>query len=143
MSVEVPLAIAHEMIDAARAEAARLGVGMSIAVVDEGGNLKAFVRMDDAELAGIELARDKAYTALANSAPTHELARLAAPDGPLFGLHALVGGRYVIFGGGIPVERDGRFVGAIGVSGGAVEQDIACAEAGVAAWDRFVVGERR
>lgn len=81
MSVEVSLAIAHEMIDAARSEAARLGVGMSIAVVDDGGNLKAFVRMDDAELAGIELARDKAYTALANSAATHELAQLAAPGG--------------------------------------------------------------
>lgn len=136
--IEIPLDVALRLVAAARRNAEELGVGMSIAVVDEGGNLKAFARMDDAELAGVELAKDKAYTALANSAATHELAAQAAPGGPLFGLHALVGGRYVIFGGGIPLRRDGRVVGAIGVSGGAVEQDVACASAGVAEWDHAV-----
>ncbi len=57
--------------------------------------------MDNAELAGVELAKDEAHTSLANSAATVELAVQAGPGGPLFGLHALVGGRYVIFGGGI------------------------------------------
>jgi uncharacterized protein GlcG (DUF336 family) len=136
--LEISLDAALLIIATARREAERLGVGMSIAVVDEGGNLKAFGRMDDAELAGVELAKDKAYTSLANSAATHELAEQAAPGGPLFGLHALVGGRYVIFGGGIPLRRGGRIVGAIGVSGGAVEQDVACASAGVAEWERAV-----
>ncbi len=134
MAVEIPLDMARRIIAAAEREAERIGVGMSIAVVDEGGNLRAFVRMDSAELAGIDLARDKAYTAVTNSAPTHELAVLAAPGGPLFGLHANAGGRYVIFGGGIPLRRDGRIVGAVGVSGGAVEQDVACAAAGERAW---------
>jgi uncharacterized protein GlcG (DUF336 family) len=138
--IEIGLDAALRMITAARQKAAEIGVGMSIAVVDEGGNLKAFGRMDDAELAGVELARDKAYTALANSITTEELATQAGPGGPLFGLHALVGGRYVIFGGGIPLRRDGRIVGAIGVSGGAVEQDVACAEAGVVEWERAVAG---
>jgi len=136
VAVGIPLDAANRAIAAVRREAERIDVGMSIAVVDDGGNLKAFARMDAAELAGVELAKDKAYTALANSAATHELAEQAAPGGPLFGLHALVGGRYVIFGGGIPMRSSGRIVGAIGVSGGLVEQDIACALAGVAEWER-------
>jgi uncharacterized protein GlcG (DUF336 family) len=134
VAVEIALDVARQIIAAAEAQAERIGVGMSVAVVDEGGNLRAFARMDGAELAGIDLARDKAYTAVANSAPTDELAVLAAPGGPLFGLHSNAGGRYVIFGGGIPLRRDGRIVGAIGVSGGAVEQDVACAAAGERAW---------
>lgn len=89
--------------------------------------------MDGAEVAGPVLATDKAYTALAHRTPTHELARLAAPGGPLFGLHANAGGRYVIFGGGIPIESGGHVVGAVGVSGAAVEQDVQCAMAGIAA----------
>lgn len=136
--LEISLDDALLIIASARREAEQIGVDMSIAIVDGGGNLKAFVRMDDAELAGVELAKDKAYTSLANSTATDELAALAAPGGPLFGLHALVGGRYVIFGGGIPLHRAGRIVGAIGVSGGAVEQDVACASAGVAEWERAV-----
>ncbi len=136
--VEIDLDQAQSIIAAARAEAERIEVGMSIAIVDDGGNLKAFARMDEAELAGVELAKDKAYTSLANSIATHELAVQAAPGGPLFGLHALVGGRYVIFGGGLPLRHGGRIVGAIGVSGGLVEQDIACATAGLEAWQRLI-----
>lgn len=136
--LEIGLDVALLIIASARRAAEQIGVAMSIAIVDDGGNLKAFARMDNAELAGVELAKDKAYTSLANSAATDELAAQAAPGGPLFGLHALVGGRYVIFGGGIPLRRDGRIVGAIGVSGGAVEQDVVCASAGVAEWERAI-----
>ena len=138
MSLEVALETAQAVLTAARNEAERLGLDMSIAVVDEGGNLKAFIRMDGAELAGVDLARDKAYTALTNSIPTHELAKLTAPGEPLYGIHACAGGRYVIFGAGIPLWRGGRIVGAVGVSGGGVGQDVACAEAGVAAWEAVV-----
>ena len=137
MSLEIRLEQAEALIAAARSEAQRLGVGMSIAVVDEGGDLKAFARMDGAELAGVDLARDKAYTALSLSTATHELATLAAPGGPLYGIGTCAGGRYVIFGGGIPLKKDGRIVGAIGVSGGEVEQDMTCATAGAATWDRL------
>lgn len=136
MAVRIALDEANRVIAAARREAERIDVGMSIAIVDDGGNLKAFARMDTAELAGVELAKDKAYTALANRAATHDLAEQAAPGGPLFGLQGLVGGRYVIFGGGIPLRSSGRIVGAIGVSGGLVEQDIGCAQAGVVEWER-------
>jgi uncharacterized protein GlcG (DUF336 family) len=136
MSVEISLAAAGAIMEAVRAEAERIGIGMSIAIVDEGGNLKAFARMDTAELAGVDLARDKAYTAVTNSIATHELAKFAAPGGPLFGIHANAGGRYVIFGGGVPLLKNDRIVGAVGVSGGAVEQDVACAQAGSACWVR-------
>jgi uncharacterized protein GlcG (DUF336 family) len=135
VAVEVPLAAARRVIDAAGEAASRLGILVSIAVVDDGGNLKAFARMDGAELAGVALARDKAYTSVANSIATHELALLAQPGGDLFGIHANAGGRYVIFGGGVPIRRDGRIVGAVGVSGGTSAQDVACADAGVAAWE--------
>jgi uncharacterized protein GlcG (DUF336 family) len=124
------LDIACRAIDAAVARAAELGVLVSVAVVDEGGNLMAFARMDGAEVARPTLAVDKAYTALANRVSTADLAVQAAPGGPLFGLHAAAQGRFVIFGGGVPVRRGGEVVGAVGVSGAQVDQDAACAEAG-------------
>ena len=117
-----------EAILAAATTAARVrDVRVSVAVVDAGGNLKAFVRMDGAEIAGPTLAVDKAYTAVANQAATHELAVQAAPGGPLFGLHACGGGRFVIFGGGLPIRWDGVVIGGIGVSGASVDDDVACA----------------
>jgi uncharacterized protein GlcG (DUF336 family) len=124
----VSLAIAQ----AAMKKAESLDALVSVAVVDAGGNLMAFARMDGAEIAGPSLAVDKAYTAVSNRISTQELSVLAAPGGPLFGLQSNGGGRFVIFGGGIPIF-DGRvIVGGIGVSGGAVEEDVACAEAGLA-----------
>jgi uncharacterized protein GlcG (DUF336 family) len=125
-------------IDAAARAAADIGVAVSIAVVDGGGNLVAFSRMDGAEIAGPTLAVDKAYTAVANRIATHELAVQAAPGGPLFGLHSAAGGRFVIFGGGVPIVVREAVVGAVGVSGAAVEQDTACAQAGVAAAERAI-----
>ncbi|OFJ53104.1 GlcG/HbpS family heme-binding protein [Mycolicibacterium grossiae] len=122
-------------IAAAHAEARRRGVLVSAAVVDAGGNLVAFGRMDGAEIAGPTLAVDKAYTAVANRIATSELARLAAPGGELYGLHATAGGRFVIFGGGLPVFHDGEVVAGVGVSGAATSDDEACAALGVAAID--------
>ncbi len=130
----VTLATAQALIAAAHTEADRRSVKISAAVVDAGGNLVAFGRMDGAEIAGPALAVDKAYTAVANSISTAELAVLAAPGGELFGLHANGGGRFVIFGGGIPL-RDGEvIVGAVGVSGASTADDIGCAEAAVRSW---------
>lgn len=137
-SVDIPLEAASAILDAVRERAQEIGVAVSIAVVDSGGNLKAFARMDGAEVAGTTLAPDKAYTALAHRTPTHELARMAAPGGELFGLHAADRGRYVIFGGGIPITAGGRVVGAVGVSGATVDQDVSCAEAGVRSADRLL-----
>ncbi|GAA4855264.1 heme-binding protein [Kitasatospora terrestris] len=130
------LAVAQSLCTAALTEAARRRLVVSVAVVDAGGHLIAFARMDGAEIAGPVLAPDKAYTAVANSAPTHELAVAAAPGGPLFGLHAAAGGRYVIFGGGIPLlDVAGRIVGGIGVSGAPEPaDDTACAQVAVTRW---------
>jgi uncharacterized protein GlcG (DUF336 family) len=131
----IDLAIALRMVAAAHAEAERRSILVSAAVVDAGGNLVAFGRMDGAEIAGPVLAVDKAYTALANRTATSELAKLAAPGGELFGLHANGGGRFVIFGGGVPILVDGIVVGGVGVSGASAAEDEACALAGRTALD--------
>ena len=133
MSVDLESAL--RMIGAAHAEATRRSVLVSAAVVDAGGHLIAFGRMDGAEIAGPVLAVDKAYTATANSTSTAELAVLAAPGGELFGLQANGNGRFVIFGGGVPITVVGTVVGGVGVSGAAVADDCACADAAVAAFD--------
>lgn len=94
---DLTLELAQELITSALAEATHREVLVSAAVVDGGGHLVAFGRMDDAEIAGPTLAVDKAYTSVANHISTAELAMLAAPGGELFGLQANGGGRFVIF----------------------------------------------
>jgi uncharacterized protein GlcG (DUF336 family) len=132
-SKTVELAAAQQIVAAALAEATRRSVSVSAAVVDAGGHLVAFGRMDGAEIAGPVLAVDKAYTAVANRIATSELATLAGPGGELFGLHANGGGRFVIFGGGLPITVDGAVVGGVGVSGASTADDEGCALAGLAA----------
>jgi uncharacterized protein GlcG (DUF336 family) len=126
---EVDLALAGTLAAAALESAARSGALVSVAVVDAGGQLVRFERMDGAEIAGPVLATDKAYTAVAHRAPTHELAPLVAPGGPLAGMQAAAGGRFVCFAGGVPLWSAGRVVGGVGVSGGTAEQDLAAATA--------------
>ena len=121
------------IIAAAEEKARAIGVPMVIALVDAGGNLKAFKRMDDALLISVDIAQGKAYTAAALRLSTREAGALAQPGSPLFGLQATNRGRIVIFGGGFPVKLGGRVVGGIGVSGGSCEQDEAVALAGLAA----------
>ncbi|MBI5518585.1 MAG: heme-binding protein [Desulfovibrio sp.] len=127
---------ALDMIAASLGKAAEIGVPMVVAVVDAGGNLIAQHRQDDSLLASIDLALNKAYSAVAVRMPTQELGLLAQPGGALYGINTDNGGRLVSFGGGLPVLRDGVLLGGIGVSGGSVEQDVACAEAGLAALAR-------
>ena len=122
------LSLAARMTEAALGRATELGAAVSAAVVDAGGHLVHFQRMDGAEIAGPTLAVDKAFTAVAHRAATAELSALAAPGGALAGLHANGGGRYVVFGGGLPCWTDGRVVGGVGVSGGTADQDVECAE---------------
>ncbi|MGH3643573.1 MAG: GlcG/HbpS family heme-binding protein [Myxococcota bacterium] len=132
-TTNVDFATATRIVAAAHAEALRRSILVSAAVVDSGGHLVAFGRMDGAEIAGPVLAVDKAYTAVANRIATSELAELAAPGGELFGLHANGGGRFVVFGGGVPIVVDGAIVGGVGVSGASAADDEACALAGIAA----------
>jgi uncharacterized protein GlcG (DUF336 family) len=131
----VTLDSALHIIAGARQKAETIGVAMNIAVVDEGNNLVAFQRMDGAWLGSIDIAKGKAYTARAFNMSTKDLAPLCVPGQPLYGIHVSNQGRLIIFAGGIPLERGGEVVGAIGVSGGSVEQDQEVAEAGVEAFD--------
>jgi uncharacterized protein GlcG (DUF336 family) len=130
------MALAEDMAGAALAKAAELGALVSVAVVDAGGHLVVFQRMDGAEIAGPTLATDKAYTAVAHRIATAELGPLTVDGGPLQGMQANGGGRYVVFAGGLPCWEGfggaARVVGAIGVSGGSAEEDAAIAEAGLA-----------
>lgn len=128
------LELAQAMVQAALARAEEVQALVSVAVVDAGGVLICFARMDRAEIAGPSLAVDKAYTSVAHRIPTAELTALAAPGGALAGLHSNGGGRYVVFGGGLPLWWDGRVEAGIGVSGGSVEQDVACADSAAALW---------
>lgn len=130
----VTLERAHKVAMAARKKAEEIGVPMNVAVVDAGNNLTAFIRMDNAWLGSIDIAQNKAYTARAFDLPTKELGKLAQPGEPLYGIHASNDLRIIIFAGGIPLKEGERVVGAIGVSGGTVEQDQEVAEAGAAAF---------
>ena len=129
----IRLADAQRVIAAAQKKASDIGQPMNIAVADGGGNLIAHVRMDDAWIGSIDISIKKAYTARAFDIATKDLATHSQSGGQFFGIHASNNGRIMIFAGGIPLKRDGKVVGAIGVSGGSGEQDHAVAEAGAAA----------
>lgn len=125
---------AKSIIEAAERKAEQIGQPMNIAIADEGGNLIAHVRMDGAWLGSIDISIKKAYTARAFDLATKDLATHAQSGGQFFGIHASNDGKIMIFAGGIPLKKDGKVVGAIGVSGGSGEQDHAVAEAGAAAY---------
>jgi len=87
--------------------------------------------MDDAWLASVDIAENKAWTSVALKMPTSDLAEATVPKAELYGLNTTNQGRIVVFGGGFPLEKDGKVAGAIGVSGSSVENDVKVAEAGV------------
>jgi uncharacterized protein GlcG (DUF336 family) len=128
------LADARRVTAAAEKKAAEIGQPMNIAVVDEGGNLVSHVRMDGAWIGSIDISINKAFTARAFDISTKELAKFSQPGGEFFGIHESNHGRIMVFAGGIPLKRDGKVVGGVGVSGGAGAQDQAVAEAGAAAF---------
>jgi len=130
--VSITLEEAYAVIDAAIAKAVELDQPMCVAVVDAGANLVAFTRMDDAWIGSIKIAQDKAWTAKAFDISTGRLGGESQPKGQFYGIQNSNDGRVMIFGGGVPIIRDGQVIGAIGVSGGTGEQDVACADAGVA-----------
>jgi uncharacterized protein GlcG (DUF336 family) len=130
---DLSLEQAQQVLAAALAAAEEQGTKMDIAVVDAGGNLKAFARMDGAWLGSIDIATTKARTARYFDLPTEALGELSQPGGPLYGIEVSNGG-LITFPGGLPLKADdGTVIGAIGVSGSTVEDDRAVAEAGAAA----------
>src|ERR1700677_4455785 len=130
----ITLAEARKVIAAAEKKAAEIGQPMNIAVADAGGNLVAHARMDGAWIGSVDISIKKAYTSRAFDIATKDLATHSQSGGQFFGIHASNDGKIMIFAGGIPLKRDGKVDGAIGVSGGSGEQDHAVAEAGAAAF---------
>jgi uncharacterized protein GlcG (DUF336 family) len=126
--------MAQQMVAAAVAKAKAIGVPQVVAILDESGILKAFCRMDKTPLISIEVAQNKAYTALLGAPSQAFYERIK--DNPALMASAPHIPRIVTFGGGLPIAVEDAVVGAIGVSGGTVEQDIECAQAGIAAFNR-------
>ena len=127
------LELARQVVQAAEQKALQIGQPMNVAVVDEGGNLTAFVRMDGAWLGSIDIAVNKAFTARAFDISTKELGEMSQPGKDFYGIHVSNHGRVMIFAGGVPLKQKGKVIGAIGVSGGTGKQDQSVAEAGAAA----------
>ena len=125
---------ARRIIEAATKKAEEIGQPMNIAVVDSGGNLLAFERMENAWLGSIDIAQKKAWTSRAFDITTKDLGENSQSGNQFFGIHASNDGKVMIFAGGIPIKQDGKVVGAIGISGGSGEQDHAVATAGAAAF---------
>lgn len=123
---------ASRLIDAAGAAAEDMGKSMSLAVVDPGGELVAFRRMDGAPLLTVGIAQDKAYTAVSFGMPTDQWHSFIAEDDPLR-IGIVHTPRLVVFGGGYPIMVDGQMVGGLGVSGGHYSEDMKVAEAALAA----------
>ena len=112
----ISLEMATKMTETAMDKAKEIGVPMVIAIVDESGNIKSLCRMDGAALLSLQVAQDKAYTAIGFGMATDEW----YPSNI---------SRLVVFGGGYPIKVDGVIVGGIGVSGGHYKQDMECAKA--------------
>ncbi len=127
----ITYALAAEMVAAAIARAKELGIKQNVAVIDEGGNLKAFARMDGAPLLGIEGSQRKAYTALVGFGTADFYNSIKDDPSLLMGLSHFSG--VTVIGGGLPITVNGEVIGGIGVGGGTVEQDIDCAQAGLKA----------
>jgi uncharacterized protein GlcG (DUF336 family) len=130
---DISLDQAHAVLEAAAKKAAEIKTKMDIAVVDAGGNLKAFARMDGAWLGSIDISMKKARTARYFDMPTGEIGKLSQPGGPLYNIEHSNGG-LITFPGGVPIKAaDGTVIGAVGVSGSTVENDHTVAAAGAAA----------
>ena len=126
------LALATRLAARVEARAEAGGVAVSLCVVDAGGNLVLHIRMDGAPLAAVDIAERKAYTAVALGRPTMDIAEDVLPGGSMYGFTSIRGGRYVAFGGGIPIHFEGTLAGAIGVSGALTQQDIEIGEGALA-----------
>jgi uncharacterized protein GlcG (DUF336 family) len=130
---ELTAEAAERVVVACTMQAAGLGVPVNIAVLDAGGHLKAFRRMDGAVLGSIDLALGKARTAVLFNMESEGVFEFCKPGAPAFGLENSNGG-LVVFAGGRPLrDGDGALLGAVGVSGGAVSQDREIAQSGAAA----------
>ena len=132
--VKLTLEIAKQLLAVAEQKAQQMELSCDIAIVDEGANLIAFHRMNNARIADIEVSKGKAWTSVALQMPTENLAQIALPGGDAYGINTTNQGKIIILGGGIPFVIEGKIVGGIGVSGGMSAQDIEVANAAVQAF---------
>lgn len=131
MSHQLTLEVAEKILQVAKEKAEELKIQEDIAIVDEGGNLKAFARMDGAWLGSIDIAIRKARTARYFDAETAKLGQMSQPGQPLYGIEFSNGG-LITFGGGMPFkDRQGNIIGAVGASGSTVDNDEKVAKAAV------------
>ena len=129
-SKDISLDQAHAALKAATEKSVELKIAQNIAVVDAGGNLKAFARMDGAWLGSIDISIKKARTARYFDMPTGDLGKLSQPGESLYMIEVSNGG-LITFPGGVPIKSaDGTVIGAIGASGSIVQNDHAVAKAG-------------
>lgn len=126
---------AHAVAGAAAMHAHHLGVAVNVAVVDAAGVLAAFARMPGAPLHSVDIAMDKAYTAVSFGLPTSQWHAALANHSAAVREGLLLRPRFVAFGGGLPIVEAGARLGAVGVSGGSEAQDEAIAQAGLRALD--------
>lgn len=131
--MSITLEQAEQISEAAKAKAREIGVPMNIAIVDEGANLVSFHRMDNAWLGSVDISIKKAKTARFFDMNTGEIGKLSQPGGPLYGIEHSNGGLISFPGGVLLKDTDGKIIGAIGVSGGSVDQDHEVASAGAGA----------
>ena len=123
--------LARKMVDEAVAKAREIGVSENVAILDDGGNLKAFIRMDGAPIPTVEMAQNKAFTALLGVSTQEFFNFIKGDPSLLAGIPTLA--RVAAWGGGFPIKVNGEVVGAIGVSGApTVQNDIDCAKAALA-----------
>jgi uncharacterized protein GlcG (DUF336 family) len=122
------------LLAAAEEKATAIGVKSTIVVLDRGGELVSMARMDGAWPGAFDVAVGKAQTARSFYAPSAVFVPMIQPGEALYSINSVADGKYVILGGGLPLEIDGHVVGAVGVSGGTVDQDVAVAEAGLQAF---------
>ena len=119
--------LAQMLIAAGLAESRRRGLRLAFAVVDRGGNPIATLRDDESQLGALSLAIDKAFTAASFGAPTSAWRESSLPGNGDWGLAGTLGGRAIVFPGGVPIYWEGSLIGALGVSGTASEVDEECA----------------
>ncbi|GGW39606.1 hypothetical protein GCM10011452_29880 [Gemmobacter lanyuensis] len=129
MSKRITHDLAQRALAAGAAKCRALNEPSALAIVDAGGHLLAFLRVDDAAISTLNIAQSKAYTAACLRSPTHQWMEAVQPGGPLYGLEQTSAARpYIFFGGGLPVFDGTRLMGAVGVSGGPAEIDIEIAQ---------------
>ena len=132
--MDLSLQDALKITRACEEKAREMNVPVVITVVDQGGNYLALHRMDNAPVGCIQISMGKAYTAAVLKTATDKLSHVCQPGQELYGLQILNGGQFVIFGGGFPLVKADKVIGALGVSGGSLAEDMEIARAGIEAF---------